>query len=96
VNFRKPVAVDTSVYKDYVGQYEWRPGVPPDIVSVKDGKLWSEDEGDEEEYLPLGADTFFVKDDLGTVTFSRDAKGQVIGYAYRRADGQEVHSKKVK
>jgi hypothetical protein len=25
VNFHKPVAVDTSVYKDYVGQYESRP-----------------------------------------------------------------------
>ena len=25
INLRKPVAVDTSAYKDYVGQYEWRP-----------------------------------------------------------------------
>ncbi|HKM86879.1 MAG TPA: nuclear transport factor 2 family protein [Terriglobales bacterium] len=38
VNFHKPVAVDTSVYKDYVGQYEWRPLDQVKTVSVKDGK----------------------------------------------------------
>jgi hypothetical protein len=36
VNFHKPVAVDTSVYKDYVGQYEWRPLDDVETVSVKD------------------------------------------------------------
>jgi len=96
VNFRKPVAVDTSVYKDYVGQYEWRPGVPPDIVSVKDGKLWSKIGEDEDEALPLSSDTFFFKDDLGSETFSRDSQGHVIGYTYHRADGQEIHVKKIK
>jgi Domain of unknown function (DUF4440)/Domain of unknown function (DUF3471) len=96
VNFRKPVAVDTSVYKDYVGQYEWRAGDDLDIVSVKDGKLWSQLGKDEDEYLPLGPDTFFVKDDLGSVTFSRDAQGHVIGYTYHRVDGQEIHVKKIR
>lgn len=95
VNFRKPVSTDTSVYKDYVGQYESRPG-SLDTVTVKDGKLWSQVGGDEEEYLPLGSETFFVKDDLGSVTFSRDAEGRVTGYTYRRADGQELHDKKIK
>jgi ketosteroid isomerase-like protein len=95
VNFRKPVAIDTSVYKDYVGQYESRPG-SADTVTVKDGKLWSQVGGDEQEYLPLGSETFFVKDDLGSVTFSRDAQGRVTGYTYHRADGQELHDKKIK
>jgi hypothetical protein len=63
---------------------------------VKDGKLWSQVGGDEEEYLPLGSEMFFVKDDLGSVTFSRDAEGRVTGYAYHRADGQELHDKKIK
>src|SRR5579871_480993 len=53
VNFHKPVAVDTSVYKDYVGQYEDRPLSDVDIVSVKDGRLWSRVGKNEEEYLPL-------------------------------------------
>ena len=96
VNFRKPVAVDTSVYKDYVGQYEWRPGDPVEVVSVKNGKLWSKLGEDEDEALPLGSETFFFRDDLGSVKFVRDAQGHVIGYTYHRVDGQEIHVKKIK
>jgi hypothetical protein len=96
VNFHKPVAVDTSVYQDYVGQYEWRPLGDVDIVSVKDGKLWSQFGTDEDEYLPLGAETFFIKNDLGSVTFSRDPQGHVTGYTYHRVDGQEIHVKRIK
>jgi hypothetical protein len=69
VNFRKPIAVDPSTYNGYIGQYEWRPGLVGTVV-VKDGKLWSQLGENEGEYLPLGSDTFFVKDDLGSVTFS--------------------------
>lgn len=102
VNFRKPVAVDTRVYQDYLGQYEWRPGDDLETVSLKDGKLWSRIGSDsqigieEDEYLPLGVDTFFVKSDLGTAAFSRDAQGRVTGYTYHRVDGQEIHVKKIK
>jgi hypothetical protein len=95
VNFRKPVAVDTSVYKDYVGQYEWRPGLV-ETVFVKDGKLWSELDGEKDEYFPLGSDTFFVKSALGTSAFSRDTQGHVIGSTCHTADGQEIHVKKIK
>jgi len=96
VNFHKPVAVDASVYKDFVGEYESRPGDDLDVVSVKDGKLWSRVGKDEDEYLPLGSDTFFVKSDLGSVTFSRDTQGHVTGYTYHRVDGQEIHVKKIR
>jgi ketosteroid isomerase-like protein len=95
INFRKPVAVDTSVYKDYVGQYEWRPGLV-ETVFVKDGKLWSELDGQKDEYFPLGSDTFFVKSALGTSAFHRDAQGHVIGSTCYVADGQEIHIKKIK
>jgi Domain of unknown function (DUF4440)/Domain of unknown function (DUF3471) len=97
VNFHKPVTVDTSVYKDYVGQYRWRLPDDVDRVSVKDGKLWSAfGKDEEEEYLPLSSDTFFVKDDLGSITFVRAAEGHVTGYTYHRWDGQEIHAKKIK
>ena len=96
VNFHKPVSVDTSTYKDYVGEYEWRPFGTVDIVSVRDGKLWSRFGKDEDEYLPLGSETFFVKSDLGSATFVRDAHGKVTGYTYHRWDGQEIHVKKIK
>ena len=95
VSFRKPVAVDPRTYNGYIRQYEWRPGFV-DTVVVKDGKLWSQLGEDEGEYLPLGSDTFVVKDDLGGVTFSRDARGHVTDYIYRRVDGQEIHAKKIK
>jgi hypothetical protein len=96
VNFHKPVAIDTGVYKDYVGQYLWRPGDAGETVSLKDGKLWSSFGKDDEEYLPLGSETFFVKDDLGSAQFVRDAQGHVTGYTYHRSDGQEIHVKKIK
>jgi hypothetical protein len=85
-----------------VGEYEWRPGDDLETVSVKEGKLWSRISNDsqignnEDEYLPLAADTFFVKSDLGTAVFSRDLHGHVTGYTYHRVDGQEIHVKKIK
>lgn len=51
---------------------------------------------DEDEHLPLTSDTVFVKDDLGSVTFVRDAQGHVTGHTYHRWDGQEIHAKKIK
>ena len=97
VNFHKPVSVDTSVYKDYVGQYEWRPLDKPETIWVKDGKLWTDfGEDRNEQYFPLGSETFFVKNDLGSVTFVRDAQSHVTGYTYHRWDGQEIHAKKTK
>jgi hypothetical protein len=88
--------VATNAYKDYVGQYQWRPLDEVETVSLKDGKLWSNLGGDEDEAFPLGSETFFFKDDLGSVTFVRDAQGHVTGYTYHRSDGQEIHAKKIK
>lgn len=96
VNFRKPVAVDTGVYQDYVGQYEWRPGDDVETISLKDGRLWTQSGKDVGEFLPLGNDTFFLKTELGTNRFIRDAQGRVNGYTYQDADGQEIHIKKIR
>lgn len=95
VNFHKPVPVDTSTYKDYAGHYEWRPGDPFEVISVKDGKLWSLMGGEQEEAIPMARDMFFYKDDLGITEFTRNAKGYVAGYTYHRVDGQEIHVKKI-
>jgi hypothetical protein len=95
VNFRRPVAVNTGAYKDYVGRYEWRPGTT-DNIAMKDGKLWSEMGGNADECLPAGGETFFFKDDLGNISFSRDAGGNVTGYIYHRVDGQQIRAKKIK
>ncbi|MBV8051505.1 MAG: DUF4440 domain-containing protein [Acidobacteriaceae bacterium] len=95
-SFRKPVTTDTGIYKDYVGQYEWRPLDDVETISLKDGKLWTQSGDDApEEFLPLGNDTFFLRTELGTNKFLRDAHGHVTGYTYQDADGQEVHVKKI-
>jgi hypothetical protein len=96
VNFRKPVAVDPSAYKGYVGHYVWRPLDVVESVSVKDGRLWTQSGNDVQEYLPLGADAFFLKSELGINTFRRDVQGHVTGYTDQDTDGQEVQVKKVK
>ena len=96
VNFRKPAATaDTSRYKDFVGQYVWRDRDDVETISVRDGRLWSRSGGDEDEYFSLGNDQFFLKIDLGSITFVRNAKGEVTGYIYHRADGQELQAKKI-
>ncbi len=82
--------------RDYVGEYQWRPLNDVETVSLRGGKLWSHFGENEDEYLPLGSETFFVKSDIGSVTFVRDAQGHVTGYTYHRWDGQEIHAKKIK
>jgi ketosteroid isomerase-like protein len=97
VNFRKPVAIDPKILQDYAGEYEPRPGDDVETLFVKDGKLMTQIIDDVEEYLPAGDDSFFLKEgDLATFTFSRDAKGAVVGYTYHRIDGQIIHVKKIK
>jgi hypothetical protein len=96
INYRKPVVVDGRSYKDYVGQYQWRPGDDVETISVKDRKLWSQTGGDGDWCLPAGGDTFFYREDLGSFTFSRDAQGGVTGYIHHRFDGQEIHAEKIK
>jgi len=96
VNLRKPLAGDTRVYRDYVGDYEWRPVDGVETISAKNGKLWSKIGSFEEEWFPLGADTFFKRSDFSTYTFVRDGQGYVTSIIYHRYDGQDLHVKKTK
>lgn len=96
VNHRKPVSAEGRSFQEYVGEYRARPKDDVETISIKDGRLWSQTgkDGDWCEYA--GGETFFYKSDLGEFTFSRDAQGRVRGYTYRRADGQEIYSQKIK
>jgi len=96
LNLRKPLAGDTRGYRDYVGDYEWRPADDIETISAKDGKLWSKVGSFEEEWYPLGVDTFFKRSDFSTYAFVRDGQGRVTGFTYHRYDGQEIHVKKIK
>lgn len=94
-NQRRPVQLDAARYRDYVGQYQSRPLEDVETVLVRDGRLWTKFGTYEQEYLPLGSDSFFTKSDLATISFSRDQRGRVVGYTYRFADSQEIHVKKI-
>jgi len=96
INHRKPAVVEGRSYTEYLGEYKARPEDDVETIFVKDGKLWSRTGTGQGEWLPAGGDTFFFKDDLGSVTFSRDAKGRVTGYTYRRSDGQDIYNPKIK
>ena len=96
INHRKPAVVEGRSYTEYLGEYKARPEDDVETVFVKDGKLWSRMGTDQVEWLPAGGDTFFFKDDLGSLTFSRDAKGRVTGYTYHRCDGQDIYNTKIK
>ena len=39
---------------------------------------------------------FFLKSELGSDKFTRDAQGHVTGYTYQDADGQEIHVQKIR
>jgi hypothetical protein len=96
VNHRKPVSTEGRSLQEYVGEYRARPKDDVETISIKDGKLWSQTgkDGDWCEYA--GGETFFYKSDVGQFTFSRNAQGNIKGYTYRRADGQEIYSQKIK
>jgi ketosteroid isomerase-like protein len=96
INHRKPAVVEGRSYTEYLGEYKSRPEDDVETVFVKDGKLWARMGTDQGEWLPAGGDIFFFKDDLGSSTFSRDDKGRVTGYTYRRSDGQEIYNTKIK
>jgi ketosteroid isomerase-like protein len=96
INHRKPAVVEGRSYTEYLGEYKSRPEDDVETVFVSDGKLWSRMGTDQVQWLPAGGDTFFLKDDLGSFTFSRDDKGRVIGYINRRSDGQDIYNTKIK
>jgi ketosteroid isomerase-like protein len=96
INYRKPAVVEGRSYTEYLGEYKARPEDDVETVFVKDGKLWSRTGTGQGEWLPAGGDTFFFKDDLGSVTFSRDAKGLEIGYTFHHCDGQDIYNTKIK
>jgi hypothetical protein len=90
-----PVAADATTYDDYVGDYE----IATDNVEhvTRDGeKLMGETSRGQAEFLSLGPDKFFFRNDTGQVTFARDDAGKVTGYSYQRCDGQQIAARKIR
>jgi len=96
VNHRKALSTEGRSLKEYVGEYRARPKDDVETISIKEGSLWSQTGKDGERCEYAGGDTFFYNSSVGQFTFSRDAQGRVKGYTYRRPDGQEIYSQKIK
>jgi hypothetical protein len=92
---RQSVKVNPAVFTQYVGQYEWGPGLV-DRISVAGGKLMSQlsNEDKPDELQPLNETTFFV-DDEGLIIFEKGASGSVSRYVYRTKGG-EIIAKRIK
>ena len=90
-----PAATDATTYGDYVGDYEIATD-NVDHVTLDGEKLMGEVANGKAEFLALGPDRFFFRDDTGQVTFVRDAAGKVTGYSYQRCDGQQIAARKIR
>jgi hypothetical protein len=97
VDFRKPEKVDPKMLKDYAGQHDWPRHAARDIdtYTMEDGRLMSEWRGTKRECFPMGKDTFFARDDIGSWNFVRNKQGRVTSYVYQYPDGQEIVARKI-
>lgn len=78
----------------YVGRYQWAPGTV-DNVTQRGHVLYSALDGPPDPLIFIGPDATTYPDDLGVTTFYRDSSGKVIGYTYRRCDGQTIKIPKI-
>jgi len=90
---KKPVEVDTSIYDDYVGEYELFPGVT--ITISREGDRLFEMEGDEKvEIFPLSETRYFYKGIDAEIIFLRDENGQVNELVLYLG-GEEYHVQRI-
>jgi hypothetical protein len=96
VNHRPAIPVDRRTLSDYVGRFELRRS-QVDEVTIEGDHLVSRVAGEDPEIVYFVApDVDVSADDLGEAQFQRNAGGEVIGYVYRRPDGQTILAKKLR
>jgi hypothetical protein len=87
--------IDTRVYQDYVGTYEFSPSTQI-VISEESGRLMAAVTGQAKvELFPENPTTFFDRSDdpLARTVFERDADGKVVAQIYR-AQGQSTRAVK--
>ncbi len=94
VNYTRPSATPKNL-EQYVGKYQWEPSVVED-QTVRGHVLYSVLGSSQDQMFFVGPDSTMLADDLGVGTYYRDAHGKVIGYIYKRCDGQTVRVPKIK
>jgi CubicO group peptidase (beta-lactamase class C family) len=93
---RKEIAVDAKILEKYVGEYKI--DQPSIVISVtfEDGKLLGQVAGQSKFALSPETETkFFSKDVNATITFTKDAGGQVTGLILSQGGGN-FPAKKIK
>ena len=91
------VTLDPKVLDEYVGQYEWYPGMI-DTVTREGSRLYSRwtGEADRDELFAINDTTFFARDDSPFINFVRGPAGQITHYVRRGWDGQPLSARRLK
>ena len=95
-SFVEDKTVDTAVYDDYVGGYDYSPYGPILKITHEGDKLFAELAGqDKTEIFPSAKDKFFWKVTDAQVDFIRNEKGEVTHLIHHQS-GMEIKAPKVK
>jgi len=94
---KKAVAVDPSIYADFIGEYEFAPNVTL-TISREGDKLFARVTGqDKFEILPLSETRYFYKGEIvdAEISFTRDETGKVNELIWHEQEGDET-AKRIK
>src|SRR3989440_5024576 len=92
---RKEVKVDPKIYDSYVGEYQLAPTFTVTITS-ENGKLMAQATGQSKfELFPTSETDFYLKVAPATVTFVKDAQGNVTELILTQ-NGRKGHGKKIR
>ena len=92
---RKSIAVDQAILDSYTGSYEFRPGFEFTVTS-KEGRIFTQPTGQPSvEVLAESQEVFVPKQILATVTFNKDAQGNIKSLTLEQG-GKKTEAIKIK
>ena len=87
--------IDTTIYKEYIGEYEMAPGVNV-IITTSEKKIFAQVTGQESfEIFPMYEIEYFYKVVDATITFVKNQEGQVVNLVLKQ-QGQDMAAQKIK
>lgn len=95
VKERSVAKIDPKIYKDYLGQYELKPGFILEITT-EDNKIFGQATGQPKfEIFPESKVKFFLKVTDAQITFMKDENGKFTQLILHQG-GQDIPAKKIK
>jgi hypothetical protein len=96
VNYFREVNVSSKKLNDYAGVYQW-PKFAYDTLRVENKHLVSYVKGESPvTNYALNDSTFFIKNDLSTIVFTKNASGGITHLSWVLPDGQRMRIPKLK